>query len=98
MIQCCGPLTFIYCNMTLHDDRSGFNQMLLDLRFCMRLQDDTADCEGGGGFNQMFLELCFSVMLQMLLGPCFSVTLNDEREGFQSNAHGRMTLHEKRGG
>ena len=106
MIQCCGPFTFIYCNMTLHDDRSGFNQMLLDLRFCMRLQDDTADCEGGGGFNQMFLELCFSVMLmmrrggsnQMLLGPCFSVTLNDEREGFQSNAHGRMTLHEKRGG
>ena len=39
--------TFVYCNMTLHDDRSGFNQMLLDLRFCMRLQDDTADCEGG---------------------------------------------------
>ena len=91
--------------MTLHDDRSGFNQMLLDLRFCMRLQDDTADCEGGGGFNQMFLELCFSVMLmmrrggsnQMLLGPCFSVTLNDEREGFQSNAPGAMLFYETAG-
>ena len=46
-MQCCGPFTFVYCNMTLHDDRSGFNQMLLDLRFCMRLQDDTAKCEGG---------------------------------------------------
>ena len=75
--------------MTLHDDRSRFNQMLLDQCFCMRLQDDTADCEGGGGLNQMFLELCLSVMLmmrgggsnQLLLGPCFSVTLNDEREG-----------------
>ena len=33
---------------------------------------------GGGGFNQMFLELCFSV------------TLHDERTGFQSNALGTM--------
>ena len=64
--------------MTLHEDRSGFNQMLLDLCFCMRLQDDTAGCEAGGGFNQMFLE------------PCFSVTLHDERGGFQSNAPGAM--------
>ena len=29
-------------NMTLHDDRGGFNQMLLDLCFSMRPQDDTA--------------------------------------------------------
>ena len=64
--------------MTLHDDRSGFNQILLDLCSCMRLQDDTANCEGRGGFNQMFLELCFSVML------------HDERGGFQSNGPGAM--------
>ena len=32
----------------------------------------------GGGFNQMFLELCFSV------------TLQDEKGGFQSNAPGAM--------
>ena len=32
----------------------------------------------GGGFNQMFLELCFSV------------TLHDEKGGFQSNAPGAM--------
>ena len=37
-----GPFTFIYCNMTLHDDRNAFNELLLDLCFCMRLQDDTA--------------------------------------------------------
>ena len=42
LIQCCGPLTFVYFDMTLHEDRAGFNQMLLDLCFCMRLQDDTA--------------------------------------------------------
>ena len=43
---------------------------------------DAADDERGGSN-------------QMLLGPCFSVTLNDKREGFH---HGRMTLHEKKGG
>ena len=32
----------------------------------------------GGGFNQLFLELCFSV------------TLQDERGGFKSNAPGAM--------
>ena len=35
-------LYFRYCNITLHEDRGGFHQMLLDLCFCMRLQDDTA--------------------------------------------------------
>ena len=36
----------------------------------------------GGGFNQMFLELCFSV------------TLHDERGGFQSNAPGAMPFRD----
>ena len=79
--------------MTLPDDRSGFNQMLLDPCFCMRLQNDTACCEGGGGFNQMLLELCFSVTLQDERGEavprksscslafvCRTTTLYDERQ------------------
>ena len=36
---------------------------------------------GGGGFNQMFLELCFSV------------TLQDEKGGFQSNAPAAWHLY-----
>ena len=43
------------------------------------------DARVGGGFNQMFLELCFSV------------TLNDEREGFQSNAPGAILFYETAG-
>ena len=47
IIKCCRPFGFVCCYMTQHDERvalipGGFNQMLLDLCFCMRLQDDTA--------------------------------------------------------
>ena len=40
---------------------------------------------GGGGFNQMLLDLCFSV------------TLQDERGGFQSNVPGPMLFYETAG-
>ena len=53
-MKCSCIQAFVCRSMTLHDERGGFNQMLLDPCFCMRLLD-----EKGQRFDPMLWALYF---------------------------------------